>query len=86
MRTPAVLNFRVTVNLWAFATDSSNALWRNIGMCGNGIRMMVVGRSRLPSIAKKLQDHTFLNFKFHPAVEAYVGDDRYHHYKCNDNS
>lgn len=55
-------------------------------MCGNGFRMMVVGCSSLSRIAEKLQDHTFLNFKFHPSVEADVGGERHHHYKCNDSS
>ena len=50
-------------------------------MCGNGFRMMVVGCSSLPRIAKKLQDHTFLNFKFHPAVDRNMGGDCHQHYK-----
>jgi len=54
-------------------------------MCGNGIRMMVVGCTSFSHIPKKLQDHTFLNFKFYPAIEGYVGGERYHHDKYNDN-
>ena len=54
-------------------------------MRSNGLRVVVIGSSTLSCIAKKLQNHTFMNLELHPAVESDMRSYSHQHYKRNNN-
>ena len=83
--TPAALNFRIGLNFHTFPAHHGNALHGHSRMRSNGLRVVVIGSSTLSCIAKKLQNHTFMNFEFHPAVESDMRSYSHQHYERNSN-
>jgi len=52
-------------------------------MRSNGFRVVVIGSSILSRITKKLQNQTFMNLEFHPAVESDMRSYSHQYYKGN---
>lgn len=73
------------MNLQTLTAYRRYALYRNFRMCSDGISMMMIRSSALLCIAKKLQDHAFLDLEFHPPVESDMCADRHQYDKCDNN-